>query len=89
MEQDIACDHLDGWLETPRIFFMPMSLSLVLHLAFREFQDDSTDKLCEQMEWQSIHVRSAQNGLVAPYLEKVLHLVALPKARPLWDTACS
>jgi len=80
--------HLDSWLEEPRIFFMPMSLSLLLHLAFREFPNEYTNRLCEDGEWQSVHVHRDQTCLIVPFLETCVSVASDTKKKLLWDAAC-
>jgi hypothetical protein len=81
-------ERMDAWLEEPRIFYLPMSLALLLHLAFREFPDQYTNRLCEDGEWQSIHVHRDQQCLILPYLEKCVEVAASPKKKLLWDVTC-
>lgn len=81
-------DHMDGWLEEPRMFFLPMSLSLVLHMAFREFPDEYTNRLCEEGEWRSIHVHRDQTCLIVPFLDKCLNIANDANKKLLWDAAC-
>lgn len=79
--------HLDSWLEEPRIFFLPMSLSLIMHMAFREFPDEYTNRLCEDGEWRSVFVQRDQQSLVVPFLEKCLSDLNVGK-KLLWEAAC-
>jgi hypothetical protein len=81
-------ERMDAWLEEPRIFYLPMSLALVLHLAFREFPDQYTNRLCEDGEWQSVHVHRDQKSLILPFMEKCVAIAADPKKKLLWDVAC-
>ena len=80
-------DHLDPWFEEPRVFFLPMSLSLVLHMAFREFPDEDTDKLCEDGYWRSRLVKRDEKYLIVPFLKECLS-VGEDKKKLLWDSAC-
>jgi hypothetical protein len=86
MRDGYQLDHMDTWLEEPRVFFLPMSLSLVLHMAFREFPDEYTNRLCEDSYWQST-VRRDQKRLIQPYLQKCLGIVT--KDGLLWDVVCN
>jgi hypothetical protein len=82
--------RMDAWLEVPRIFFLPMSLSLVLHLAFREFPDRYTNRLCEDGDWQSVFVHRDQTCLILPYLQDCVSIATDPKKKLLlWDCACN
>jgi hypothetical protein len=84
---DYEADHMDSWLEEPRLFYFPMSLSLVLHMAFREFPDIYTDKLCDDGAWQSVFVRRDQDCLIVPFLDTCLNKARIGK-KILWDAAC-
>ena len=75
LPEDCDAEHLDSWLEAPRIFFTPMTLSLVLHMVFREFRDEYTDRLCEDGEWQSVFVHRDQNSLILPFFRSCMNVM--------------
>lgn len=57
---------LEGWLETPRIFFTPMNLPLVFDLVLREFNTELGKKLLKKSEWIKI-VRESEDKILEPY----------------------
>ena len=89
MQGEYEDGHMDVWLEEPRVFYLPMSLSLLLHMAFREFPDQYTKKICEDGEWRSIHVHRDQTHLIVPFLETCVSIAKDRKKNLLWDSACA
>jgi len=75
MEDCYKIDHLDPKLSEPRILYFPMSLSLVLHIAFSEFQDEYTDKIIKDGGWLGL-VRADQKMLWKPYMETCLEHIS-------------
>jgi len=63
---DFECDHMDTWLSEPRLFFMPMSLALLVNIVLKEFPDERTKKIAERCEWRDL-IRKNENFLLAPY----------------------
>jgi hypothetical protein len=59
-------DHIDSWLSEPRLFFMPMSLALLVNIILKEFPDDRTEKIIERREWRDL-IRKNENSLLVPY----------------------
>ncbi len=66
-EYDIA--YLSPHLSEPRIFYLPMSLALVLHTAFSEFRYSDTESIRKDAGWHS-HVKKSQRALWLPYFKK-------------------
>jgi hypothetical protein len=84
MEDDYKTDHLDPKLSEPRILYFPMSLSLVLHIAFTEFRDQYTDKIIKDGGWLGL-VKTDQEMLWKPYMETCLDHIS--KNRIILDEA--
>lgn len=60
------CNHLDTWLSEPRLFYMPMSLALLVNIVLREFPDEKTEKIIERSAWRNL-IRKNENLLLVPY----------------------
>lgn len=58
--------HLDAWLSEPRLFFMPMSLALLINIVFKEFPDKNAIEVIERSEWRDL-IRKNENRLLIPY----------------------
>jgi hypothetical protein len=61
--------HQDPALDEPRIFFVPMSLAMVLHIAFREFPDEFGERIRKDGYWLNI-LRDNQKALLEPFFQK-------------------
>ncbi len=59
-------DHMDPWLSEPRLFFIPMSLALLVNTVLKEFPDERTEKIIERPEWRNL-IRKNENLLLTPY----------------------
>ncbi len=73
----IRCDieHLSPDIRIPRIPYFPMSLALVLHLAFWEFKDDDTKGIREDGAWLNI-VRENERALWKKYMDICVTMIA-------------
>lgn len=68
-EKGYAIDHLYPGLSEPRILYLPMSLALVLHIAFSEFVWEDTEKIRKDGGWHDLIGRD-QETLWKPYMQK-------------------
>ena len=59
---------LDKKVVTPRLFFYPMSLSLLLDLTIREFNTELGKKLLSKGEWINI-VKESEEKILKPYFD--------------------
>jgi hypothetical protein len=71
--------HMDGRFEEPRVFCGPMSLALVLHMAFREFPDRDTESLRKDGYWLSMILGRDQKCIWHPFYEKCVSLMVSNK----------
>ena len=71
--------HMDGWLDEPRVFYGPMSLALVLQMAFWEFPDEYTDRIRKDGYWLGKILRRDQECLWRPFHEGCASLIASNK----------
>src|ERR1700674_483956 len=62
-------DQLHPSLSEPRVFFMPMSLALMLDMTLREFPDAASAKFRATGEWRGI-VREHESLVLLPFFEK-------------------
>lgn len=76
--------HLIPELSEPRVFYFPMSLSLVLHMAFSEFMSDDTEAIREDGGWRGL-IKRSQETLWKPYMEKCLNHIS--NGRMVFDEA--
>lgn len=67
-------DQMFPWLSEPRIFFWPMSLALLIDMAFREFPDRRSVNFRESNEWRGI-VRRHENLILRPFYEKCVEVI--------------
>lgn len=67
-------NHLDPKLSEPRILYLPMSLALVMHMAFSEFKNENTDSIIKDGFWQGI-IRTDQDALWKKYMEKCINII--------------
>ncbi|MDB5357682.1 MAG: hypothetical protein JWN24_4135 [Phycisphaerales bacterium] len=67
-------DQLYPWLSEPRIFFPPMSLALLVDLAFHEFPDSRSKKFRSSSEWRGI-IRSQESLVLLPFFEKCVGVI--------------
>ena len=76
--------QLNPELSEPRILYLPMSLSLVLHVAFSEFASDDTDNIRKDGRWRNL-IKRDQEALWKPYMEKCLEHI--DHGRVIFDEA--
>jgi len=67
--------HIDSWLSEPRLFYMPMSLALLLNLVLKEFNTEVTQKIIESSEWRQV-IRKNEELLLAPYFKSCHNYMA-------------
>ena len=75
LEPELDDRHMDGWLEEPRVFCGPMSLALVLHMAFREFPDEDTERIRNDGTWLREILKRDQECIWRPFYEKCVSLI--------------
>lgn len=64
--EGLSDEHMSTWLSEPRIYFMPMSLALLINLTLKEFPNESNAKLRESREWRSLIIYN-ERLLMEPY----------------------
>ena len=67
-------EPMHPWLSEPRIPYWPMSLALIVDLAFREFPSEAGSKFREKSEWQSI-IRKNEALLLANFYSHCLAVI--------------
>jgi hypothetical protein len=65
-------------IEGPRIFFMPVTLGLVMNIAFYEFPTKDTDDIRKRGEWQNL-VRKNEKVILKPFYTKCADLAGKDK----------
>jgi hypothetical protein len=65
-ELSLVDRHLDSWLSEPRLSYTPMSLALLINLAFKEFPSEHSMKFIEMSEWRDL-IRINEKLLLEPY----------------------
>jgi hypothetical protein len=60
-------------VEGPRIFFGPMTLGLLMNMAFYEFPSDETDAIMERGEWRNL-VQENITEILVPYYKRCAEL---------------
>lgn len=60
-------------VEGPRIFFNPMTLGLLMNMAFYEFPCDDTEKIRKSGEWQNL-VRENEKKVLVPFYKRCAEL---------------
>ncbi len=78
--QDMGCreaqlKQMHASLSEPRVFFWPMSLALLVDLAFHEFPDPHSSKFRASSEWRGI-VRNQEALILRPFYEKCVQVLA-------------
>jgi hypothetical protein len=66
--KELNDEHLFVWLDEPRIYFMPMSLALLINLILKEFPDENNTKIRESGEWRGL-IRRNEDLLIKPYCD--------------------
>jgi hypothetical protein len=66
---DLLLPNVDG----PRIFFRPMTLALLMNMAFHEFPCQDTDEIKRRGEWQNL-VRENERKILVPFYERCAQL---------------
>ena len=61
------------YVEGPRIFFSPMTLGLLMNMAFYEFPCDDTEKSRKSGEWQNL-VRENEKLVLMPFYKRCAQL---------------
>ena len=72
--RNFVVEHLCPKFSEPRIIYKPMSLALVLHIAFIEFPYFEFQKIIEDSAWKNI-IRKNQELLWKPYWEKCINYI--------------
>ena len=70
-EEKLDDTHLDGWLDSPRIYFTPMSLALLINLIFLEFPSINSKKIIETDRWRGL-IKKNEELLFIPFF-KICH----------------
>lgn len=60
-------------VDGPRIFFRPMSLALLMNIAFHEFPGEEVDEIRKRGEWQNI-VRENERQILIPFYKRCAEL---------------
>lgn len=60
--------HIDSWLSEPRLVYMPMSLALLINFVFKEFNDETNQRIVESSDWRQL-IRKNESHLLAPYFK--------------------
>lgn len=63
-------EGLHSWLSTPRLIFYPVTLALLLDIAFCEFVSETTRKLVETSEWRAL-IKKNEDLVIKPYYEEM------------------
>lgn len=63
----IGADHLQPWLSSPRLHYIPTNLALFLDMIFYEFRGQATTGLVERDEWREL-VKGNEETLLKPYI---------------------
>lgn len=61
-------------LSEPRVFFWPMSLALLVDMAFHEFPDPRSESFRASNEWRGI-IRENENLLLLPFYERCVEVI--------------
>jgi hypothetical protein len=64
---DIDVSHLQPWLSSPRLFFTPINLALLLDMVFCEFRSEVTNGVVERPEWRDF-IKNNETFLLKPYI---------------------
>jgi len=67
--------HMDAYFEEPRVFCSPMSLALVMHMAFWEFPDECTDRVRKDGYWLNSILTRDQQCMWLPFHRKCVTLM--------------
>lgn len=65
-------------LSEPRIFFWPMSLSLLVDMALHEFPDEKSTRFRNEPEWKNL-IRKSEDFLLGPFYEKCVAIIRSAK----------
>lgn len=76
LESELDDSHMDVAFKEPRVFCSPMSLALVLHIAFREFPDKDTERIRQDGYWLSQILGRDEEYVWKPFYEKCISLIA-------------
>lgn len=78
-------DQLQPSIERPRIFCAPMTIGLLMNLAFHEFPCAETKEILERGEWRNL-VCENQKRILAPFYKRCRELTENNKI-PFYDKA--
>ena len=83
MKQRMGCQEaqlvqMHASLSEPRVFFWPMSLALLVDLAFHEFPDPRSANFRASSEWRGI-IRAHEALVLQPFYEKCAQVIANTK----------
>jgi hypothetical protein len=67
-------NQLNPWLSEPRVFTAPMSLALLVDLAFHEFPDERSRKFRNTSEWKDL-IRKQEALVLKPFYERCLEVI--------------
>lgn len=67
-------NQLNPWLSEPRIFSSPISLALLVDMAFHEFPDERSKKFRDTSEWKNL-VRKQESLVLKPFFEKCVDVI--------------
>lgn len=67
-------DHLNPWLSEPRIFSSPISLALLIDMAFHEFPNEPSRKFRDRPEWRDL-IRKQETLVLKPFYQECLDVI--------------
>jgi hypothetical protein len=67
-------NQLNPWLSEPRLFSSPMSLALLVDMAFHEFPDQPSGKFRNTSAWKDL-IRQQEALVLKPFYEKCLGVI--------------
>jgi hypothetical protein len=74
-KENLDYEHMDAWLKVPRLYYMPMSLALLINLVLIEFPSDKSRKIFELPEWRNL-VRSNENLIIKPFYKNCHNFIS-------------
>jgi hypothetical protein len=73
-ELDVDVEDLQPWLSTPRIYFYPINLALLLDMIFYEFKTEDTWHLVNRPEWRQF-IKENENEILKPFFEHIMSFI--------------
>ena len=78
LRQKLDDTHQNPEFDEPRVFYTPVSLALVLHMAFREFPKETTERLRKDSGWRRLLIRDQQE-LLSPFYQACINTISSKK----------